>query len=309
MHTDKSISKFLLDQISDGQITWAPLDVEYDCVRLGSAVDNTERVYTMRSGPGSTQKEHLKAQFPDDIEAIDAWYALLKQCSASGVGFLFFKLLPRWLSRLLVATGVFRFFKYASISLHEATSSIGNVTNKDLIAVLGYCWGDYGTSPRKAPLTMQAALTGHFRGSASYPVGGSSVIAKAIIPVIRRSGGRVFVRSRVQTITTTEDGAQVTGIRLENGAVINAPIVISDAGFTATYYTLLAEAARPRLSDFDSLFHKRRELRQGAGCMTVFVGLRASASELELPAQNTWQFPLLRVDGTEDIDQQLADFE
>lgn len=56
------------------------------------------------------------------------------------------KILPKWLSRILVSTGIIhlitRKFAEAKRSVDEVVS--GLTDNKDLRAVLSYCFGDYG---------------------------------------------------------------------------------------------------------------------------------------------------------------------
>lgn len=47
---------------------------------------------------------------------------------------------------------------------------------------------------------MHSVFVGHYSSGAFYPVGGSSTIAKAIVPTIERAGGRVLVRARVDRI-------------------------------------------------------------------------------------------------------------
>lgn len=64
MHRD-TLTKFLLDQISDGQILWAPMDPEYDAIHLGTNKRGTLRRYTMKAVEDVNGfADHLKTQFP-----------------------------------------------------------------------------------------------------------------------------------------------------------------------------------------------------------------------------------------------------
>lgn len=52
-----------------------------------------------------------------------------------------------------------------------------------------------GTAPSDSGVMMHASLITHFMKGAGYPVGGASQIAKNIVPVIERAGGKVLVRA------------------------------------------------------------------------------------------------------------------
>ena len=145
------------------------------------------------------------------------------------------KLVPLWVVRLALATGILRimtnlFRPEFTRSLQEVITGITD--NKDLQTMFMYCWGDFGCPPSKTTFVMQATLNRHFmRGGAHYPVGGSSEVAFNIIPVIERAGGRVLVRANVTSILSKK--GKVCGVRVKKGTEeheIFAPMVISSAG-------------------------------------------------------------------------------
>jgi len=86
----------------------------------------------------------------------------------------------------------------------------------------------------------------HLMQAPSHPVGGSGEIARSIVPVIQEAGGQVLVNAKVAAILTTPDGSTVTGVQMESGEKVLAPIVISDAGVYNTYSRMLNGAARVR---------------------------------------------------------------
>lgn len=53
-------------------------------------------------------------------------------------------------------------------------------------------------------------------------------MARALVPTVESAGGRVLVKADVDEILV-EDAA-VTGVRVNGGTVIHAPIVVSSAG-------------------------------------------------------------------------------
>ena len=139
-------------------------------------------------------------------------------------------------------------------------------------------------------LFSQATLLTHFSKGAFYPIGGASEIAYHLIPTIERSGGRVLVRANVTRLLTT--GHRVTGVRVSRGAKglpdvdIAAPLVISGAGMKNTFEKLLPPEFLRRSTLADVL----PSLHAGLACFQMFVGLRGSAEELGVKAQNFWCF-------------------
>ena len=59
----QTLNKTLLDQISNGQIEWAPLEQDYDIVQIG--YDEDSRTYPVTTGM-EPWRNMLKKQFPDE---------------------------------------------------------------------------------------------------------------------------------------------------------------------------------------------------------------------------------------------------
>jgi hypothetical protein len=107
-----------------------------------------------------------------------------------------------------------------------------------LRALLSSLWIDTGAPPTRCCFFMGAAVFYGFpqRGGA-YPVGGSQALSAALVPVIERAGGRVLVRADVQEVVFTDAGGgagggrlRATGVRLVDGTLLSAPLVVSSAG-------------------------------------------------------------------------------
>jgi len=299
----QTLNKTLLDQICDGQLEWAPLDHEYDVVRIGyDEKTGYDKSYPIVTGKDEW-KNKLHEQFPEEKKAIDEFFRLLSITSKSSTVHGALKLAPMWLVRLALATGILRLM--TNLFQPEYTRPLLDVVteltdNKDLQTILMYCWGDYGCPPSKTTFIMQALLNRHFmRGGAHYPVGGSSEIAYNIIPVIERGGGRVLVRANVQQIL--EKNGKACGVRVSKGTEthdIYAPLIISSAGLYNTFQKLLP----PHLAKKSYYSKICQELKPGVAAMNVFLGLNASAEELGLKRQNCWAF------STNNIDKDALDY-
>lgn len=105
--------------------------------------------------------------------------------------------------------------------------------------------GAYGTTPDVCPVAMQAGFLENFVGrGAWYPRGGGQVFAAAFSDVVRTHGGAVRTRAEVARILV--EGGRVTGVRLSDGEVLRAPVVISDADIKRTYRDLVGYEHLPR---------------------------------------------------------------
>jgi len=282
-----SINKTLCDQITEGQLEWAPLDSDYDVVSIGYSDEN--RRYAVKSGLDSW-KEYLKCKFPEEHTAIEEYFRLIDGCSKSSMVHGILKVLPLWFVRSLLWIGCYKLISFWNQTYAESTRSVVDrlTANKELRTIFTYCWGDYGTPPSRSNFSMQALLNRHFaKSGASYPVGGASEIAFNIIPVIQGAGGNVLVRANVTGII--QKGDKVCGVRVSKGSdttEIIAPIIISSAGVYNTFLRLLPQEISER-SYYTTI---AKSLKPGIAAMNVFLGLKLSNEELEVRKQNVWAF-------------------
>ncbi|MEQ2167986.1 hypothetical protein GOODEAATRI_009688, partial [Goodea atripinnis] len=189
----------MLDQMSNGQLQWEPLENAYDHVILGPL--ENRRSYPIYSG--STRfPEELKKRFPGEEKAIDDYMRLVKKTEFGIWLLLVLKLCPLPLAKFLIHTGLVKhlsfFFKMAPRSLTDVVNEL--TENKDLRAVFTYIFGTYGNKPKDASFAMHSLLITHYLNGAWYPKGGSSEIAYHMIPIIEKAGGAVLVRAPVNRI-------------------------------------------------------------------------------------------------------------
>lgn len=71
-----TLTRVLIDQLTDGQLVWEKVDEIYDVVAIGEA--GKKKYYEMKCGPRQVFRDNLVRQFPDDVKAIDKFMALLK---------------------------------------------------------------------------------------------------------------------------------------------------------------------------------------------------------------------------------------
>ncbi|NWX58467.1 RETST reductase, partial [Promerops cafer] len=292
---ENSLMRFLVDQLTDGQLEWAKLPAVYDTVVLGEP-QGAGRTFQLYSGKREYY-QRLKEQFPGEAAAIDEFQRLVKSASHGSRLLVILKLLPRFLAGLLVRSRLLprlsSFSHLASRSLKEVVD--GLTPNPELRAVLSYLFPTYGVVPSKVSFSMHSILVNHFLRGAWYPRGGAGEIAFHTIPVIRKAGGDVFGKAPVQRILLDAQG-RACGVSVKKGqdlVDIFAPVVVSDAGIFNTYERLLPAAARA-LPEIQS---QLRMVAHGEGGFTVFVGLNGSKEELGLEATNYYMFPGNDLDG------------
>ncbi|KAM6035018.1 all-trans-retinol 13,14-reductase isoform 2-T2 [Theristicus caerulescens] len=282
-----STTRFMLDQLTEGQLEWARLPAVYDAVVLGEP--GRGRTYRIYSG----KKEYfqgLKEQFPGEEAAIDEFERLVKSVNRGTMLVGVLKMIPRALARLLCRSGLLPrlspFCRLASRSLKEVVD--GLTADRDLRAIFSYIFPTYGVVPSKASFSMHSILVNHFLRGAWYPKGGAGEIAFHTIPVIRKAGGNVLGRAPVQRILLDSQG-KACGVSVKKGQdLVNifAPVIISDAGIFNTYERLLPAEARA-LPEIQS---QLRMATHGEGALTVFVGVNGSREELGLEPTNYFMY-------------------
>ncbi|WP_377474314.1 MAG: NAD(P)/FAD-dependent oxidoreductase [Microcoleus anatoxicus] len=82
------------------------------------------------------------------------------------------------------------------------------------------------------------------RSVIEYPVGGSGAIVDALVRGLQRWGGKLRLGTPVEQILV--ESGRATGVRLQNGEIIRAPITISNATIWDTYTKLLSPEDLPK---------------------------------------------------------------
>ncbi|XP_059113980.1 all-trans-retinol 13,14-reductase [Peromyscus eremicus] len=279
--------RFILDQITEGQLDWAPMASPFDMMILEGPDGRKE--FPMYSG----RKEYiqgLKEKFPKEEAVIDKYMELVKVVSRGVFHAILLKFLPLTLTQLLNKLGLLTrfspFCRASTQSLAEVLQQLG--ASPELQAVLSYIFPTYGVTPSHTTFSLHALLVDHYLQGAYYPRGGSSEIAFHIIPVIQRAGGAVLTHATVQSVLLDSDG-RACGVSVKKGhelVNIHCPIVISSAGLFNTYQHLLPESVRC-LPDVKK---QLAMVRPGMSMFSVFVCLRGTKEELKLPCTNYYVY-------------------
>ncbi|KAM9212988.1 all-trans-retinol 13,14-reductase [Dugong dugon] len=282
-----STGRFMLDQITEGQLDWAAMSSPFDIMVLEGSSGRKD--FPMYSGE-KAYVQGLKEKFPQEEAAIDKYIKLVKAVSSGVTLAVLLKLLPLPVVQLLNRCGLLTRF---SPFLRASTQSLSEVLKQlpaspELQAVLSYIFPTYGVTPSHSAFSMHALLVDHYLKGAFYPRGGSSEIAFHTIPVIQRAGGAVLTRATVQSVLLDSAG-KACGVSVKKGQElvnIYCPIVISSAGLFNTYEHLLPEHARC-LPDVKK---QLAMVRHSLGIFYVFICLRGTKKDLGLKSTNYYVY-------------------
>ena len=269
----KSQGRGLFDYISGGQLKWAEMDPVYDRIILG------DEHFDFVAGKENF-KNSLKLQFPDDTVAIDQYVDLVTTTTKYMAAVSQTKAMPRPLAKLMSLSSKNKFPDYALDSSYNVLK--GLTDNEKLIAVLCGQWGDHGCPPKESVFLMHALIAGHYFNGGFYPVGGASKIAETIIPQIQVSGGDVLTYADVQEILIVDDRA--VGVEMVDGHCLYADYIISNAGVVNTFTKLLPAAISDKFGYRDRVQSLATSMSHGG----MYIGLRGTADELQLPKTNLW---------------------
>lgn len=271
-----SAIKKMFDYISDGELKWADMGEVYDRIIIG------DKHYDFVKGV-SNFKAQLVEYFPEEEEAIDQYVDMVFASSKAMGKYYIDKALPKVVSTVIGGQMRKKYLKYTDQTTYEVLS--GLTQNQELIKVLAGQYGDYGLPPKQSSFAMHASVAKHYFSGGCFPVGGSAEIVHTVDPVIAASGGTILISAEVDEVIVENNRAK--GVKMADGQCFYSDVVISGAGIFNTYEKLLPSSVVAQ--------HKLKEQLQkinpsvAHGCL--YIGLKGSPEELQLPKTNLWIYP------------------
>jgi len=267
----------LFDEITDGTLEWEDMGPVYERVFLG------DRAYDFPRGE-TALRQRLCTEFPKETGAIDRYLVLIHKAVAAMHEFLATKAYPRLVAAVLKPLARRRFFELSDRTTRAVLESL--TSDQRLIGVLTSQFPDYGLPPAESSFAVHALIVDHYLEGGAYPVGGAARIAETIAPVIRASGGELLSNAEVAEIVV--EGRRAVGVRMAaDGAVLRAPLIISDAGVMNTFGRLLPTAVAERAGLRAAL----EGLEPSTAHACLYVGLKRTAADLGLERTNLWVYP------------------
>jgi all-trans-retinol 13,14-reductase len=243
-------------------------------------------------------KNKMLGYFPDEKKAIDEYVNLVFKAIKTSQRFYMDKALSPMISKLFGGKMRNPFYTFSDKTTYQVISSITN--NKELIKVLSGQYGDYGLPPKQSSFVMHAAVVRHYFAGGSFPIGGSSEIAKNIDTVIEKAGGTILISAEVDKVIIENNKA--IGVKMKDGKVFSAKNIISGAGVMTTYNKLIPS----KIAEKFQLKQQLQTVKRAVSHACLYIGLKGSPDDLKLPKTNYWIYPD-KIDHDTAIDNYLED--
>ncbi|MBT8219476.1 MAG: NAD(P)/FAD-dependent oxidoreductase [Bacteroidia bacterium] len=266
----------MFDYISDGKLQWADMGEVYDRIIIG------DRSYDLVKGVKNF-RDKMVSYFPDESKAIDQYIDLVFQVSKSAGKFYMDKALPNLASRIIGGRMRKAFYKFSDQTTYGILRSL--TENEELIKVLSAQYGDYGLPPKQSSFAMHASVVKHYFHGGSFPIGGSAEIVNTVDPVIESASGTILISAEVDKIIIENNTAK--GVRMKDGKTFMAKTIISGAGIYNTYEKMISNS----VSEKHGLRDHLQKLKPSVAHGCLYIGLKGSPEELQLPKTNLWIYP------------------
>ena len=288
---EKGLLKKLFDYVSNGELKWADMGEIYDRIIIG------DEQYDFVKGVKNF-KDQLISYFPEEEQAIHQYVDLVFKAVKTSKNFYISKAISPFWESLIGRFLKKPFYNFSDKTTYEVLSSL--TKNEKLIKVLTGQYGDYGLPPKQSSFSMHASVARHYFDGGSFPIGGSSQIAKTIDPVIEASGGTILINAEVAQVLVENNKA--VGVKMKDGKSIYAKSVVSNAGINTTYNKLVP----PEIVEKHQIKKQIKKVNPSVAHVSLYIGLEGSPEELKIPKTNYWIYP---ADGDHDtcVDNYLND--
>lgn len=275
VHKDFTFMSIMFDYITDHQLKWQEMDEVYDRVVLG------ENVYDFKSGKENFI-EMLYERFPGHEAEVDKYIETVYKASSKNKRFFQEKAYPSLLSTIagpFIRNG---YYEFSDRTTKEVLDEISD--NDELKAVIAGQYGDHGMPPGESSFVIQSLVNKHYWKGGAFPVGGCQRIAETIIPVIEKAGGAVAVRAGVEKIIV--ENGKATGVLMEDGTTIEAPMIVSGAGYLNTMGRLLEPSVQTAIG-----YKPENGVPPSTSHVCLYIGLKENLRELGIGNTNYWVYP------------------
>jgi all-trans-retinol 13,14-reductase len=256
-------------------LTFLELDPEgYDRARVGDVHFDFPRGQEALTA-------RLIQRFPAEADGIRAYLAAVRQIADDLQRLAAVANDPKKLARFPLSAPTLLRYGLRSLSAFQKKF----LRDPRLRAVLAVQAGDHGMRPSRAPAALHAAVTAHYFDGAWYPKGGAASLPKAFLKQLRRQGGDLEVRARVEEILIEQEpgGLRAIGVRLADGREIRAKHVISNADPHATFDRMIAPEHVPW-----SVRQKLKLTKYSVSSLILFLASKVDLQAAGMTSGNVW---------------------
>lgn len=237
--------------------------------------------------------ERLVARFPNEREGLRKYFDVLHRVT------LDVQACEKLLSFPQILTVPFRCPSLVK-NAFALLEPLLNKTIRDplLRGILTAPCGNHGLAPSRVSLPPHAFMIEHYFNGGYYPRGGAKAIPSAFIKELRRRGGKIRTRTRVEKILV-ENGV-ACGVVTDQGEHIRSRFVVSNADPAVTYGRLLSEEhGAPERKRF-------RRMEYSISMISCFAAVDLDLRAMGLDSGNYWWFRTNDVGGVyEQMEREL----
>jgi all-trans-retinol 13,14-reductase len=266
----------LLGWLGDGSLRFAPLPAGYDTVRLLDATQPGGEFRFTFGAPEADNIARLKQLFPDDAAGLDRYARDFERAGRAARQLFVLHALPRPAAGLMRWARGKTLRQAAEVTLAQALAHIRHPTLRQLLSARG---ADYGLPPDQAPLVLHATVMGSYSHGAWYPVGGPQRLAESLGATVRTASGVLRTASTVTGILT--EHGRACGVRLQNGDVEHAPVILSAMGAANTAAALPPDAAPDWQAGIQAL-------PPSDSYVTLYLGFKGDIRSAGIDGANHW---------------------
>lgn len=114
-----------------------------------------------------------------------------------------------------------------------------------------------------------------------FALGGTSALVTALVRLFEELGGTLVLNAEVDQILVDEGRRQVRGVRLKDGTILPADIVVSNADVAFTYRYLIPEAHRRKYTN-----RRLERMRYSMSLFVIYFGTRRRYLDSRLAHHN-----------------------
>ena len=221
------------------------------------------------SGDPEKMRAEIRRIAPDDLAGYERFVAMSQDIFSVGFEKLAHLPFGSWTAMAEVVPAMVRLQSYRSV--YGLVSSY--VKSDKLRQVLSFHPLLVGGNPFKTTSIYSLIPYLERKWGVHFPIGGTGALVRGLVDLVEGQGGKIRYGVTVDRILVEK--GKVSGVRLENGEVIPAEVVVSNADSAYTYRRLVAPEHRTRWTD--------RKLASARYSMSLFVwyfGTKRSYSDV-----------------------------
>jgi phytoene dehydrogenase-like protein len=223
--------------------------------------------------------ESLSKKFPKEKKGLKKYLKLVQTVSRQ------LQLIPKMNGFWDNVTIPFRTAQLGKYGLFSLKKVIGwHIKDPLLQKVLNVQCGDHGLPPSQTSFPLHCAVMDHYFNGGYYPAGGGASIVKAMTTAIKKNGGEVRTAQGVKRIIIEGDKKwRASGVELQNGEIIKAKQIVSNADPEKTYIEMIGHEYLSK-----SLQKKLLKTKYSVTSLSLFLTVDMDVAKAGLDSGNIW---------------------